>query len=59
MILCYGIYYGHKKFYNASPKRGFDWTAKLLGMVRTGNTNQRGRLSTGDLLIKVACFVKK
>ncbi len=28
-------------------------------MVGTGNTNYRGRLSTTDLLIKVACFVKK
>ncbi len=26
---------------------------------RAGNTNIRGRLSTVDLLIKVACFVKK
>ncbi len=28
-------------------------------MVITGNTNWRGRLSTVDLHIKVACFVKK
>ncbi len=27
--------------------------------VKPGNTNRRGRLSTIDLLIEVACFVKK
>ncbi len=27
--------------------------------VKAGNTNRRGRLSTVDLLTKVACFVKK
>jgi hypothetical protein len=27
--------------------------------VRPGNTNCGGRLSTDDLLIKVACLVKK
>jgi hypothetical protein len=26
--------------------------------VQAGNTNQDGRLSTVDLLIKVACFVQ-
>jgi hypothetical protein len=29
------------------------------GMPSPGNTYWRGRLSTVDLLIKVACFVKK
>jgi len=28
-------------------------------MLASGNTNWRGRLSTVDLLISVACFVKK
>jgi hypothetical protein len=28
-------------------------------MARPGNTNYRERLSTIDLLIKVACFVEK
>jgi hypothetical protein len=28
-------------------------------MLRAGKTNGRGRLRTVDLLIKVACFVKK
>ncbi len=27
--------------------------------VKAGNSNRRGRLSTVDLLIKVACFVKQ
>jgi hypothetical protein len=33
---------------------------QVLGLVvYTGNTNRVGQLSTVDLLIKVACFVKK
>jgi len=32
---------------------------KYWTRVKAGNTNGRGRLSTVDLLIKVACFVKK
>jgi len=30
-----------------------------LVKLQSGNTNWRGRLSTVNLLIKVACFVKK
>ncbi len=30
----------------------------LQGLLTSGNANWRGRLSTVDLLIKVACFVK-
>ncbi len=32
---------------------------KSLWNDQPGNPNRRGRLSTVDLLIKVACFVKK
>jgi hypothetical protein len=28
-------------------------------MINPGKTSRRGRLSTVDLLMKVACFVKK
>jgi hypothetical protein len=31
----------------------------VLLFLKSGNTTKRGRLSTIDLLIKVACFVKK
>ncbi len=34
------------------------WGSQLMCLVNTGNTNWRERLSTVDLLIKVACFVK-
>ncbi len=32
---------------------------KTASLVAPGNTNSGGRLSTVDLLIEVACFVKK
>jgi len=32
---------------------------KIILGVGAGNTNKGGRLSTVDILIKVACFVKK
>jgi hypothetical protein len=36
----------------------FFWLLSFQGLVRLGNTILRGRFSTIDLLIKVACFVK-
>ncbi len=32
---------------------------EMLTSIKAGNINWKGRLSTIDLLIKVACFVKK
>ncbi len=32
--------------------------SQAIYLVKPGNTNGGGRLSTADLLIKVACFVK-
>ncbi len=33
--------------------------SQAIYWAKPGNTNGGGRLSTADLLIKVACFVKK
>jgi len=64
------VSYGRSKNLQCSSKVGsatsFYWTPfSLLGYfleavfeLRAGNDNWTGRLSTIDLLIKVACFVK-
>jgi hypothetical protein len=54
-----------KKLCNAVPGIGLQWKksmetfCRFCLMVTSGNTNWGGRLSTIDLLIKVARFVKK
>ncbi len=46
----------YKIFFAVHLKHSSIWPS---ANVKPGNTNCRGRLSTVDLLIKVACFVKK
>jgi hypothetical protein len=65
LLLRYSSNYGRKMFNNTAPSNkktlqgNYSQNSLKSSYDQSGNTNRGGRLSTVDLLIKVACFVKK